>query len=125
MARALRVQFDGALYHLVVRANNRQPLFRDTHDRRHYLDLLSRYRGQFGFRIYCYLLINRQVHLLIETPKGNVSKIIQCLGTSYTSYFNRRHRRRGTLFEGRYNSYLVDRETALAEVTRYIHRACF
>jgi len=122
MARALRVQFDGALYHLVVRANNRQPLFRDTQDRRHYLDLLSRYREQFGFRIYCYLLINRQVHLLIETPKGNVSKVMQCLGTSYTSYFNRRHKRRGTLFEGRYQSHLIDNERYLPEVTRYIHR---
>ena len=122
MARALRVQFDGALYHLVVRANNRQPLFRDTQDRRHYLDLLSRYRGQFGFRIYCYLLINRQVHLFIETPKGNVSKMMQCLGTSYTSYFNRRHKRRGTLFEGRYQSHLIDNGRYIPEVTRYIHR---
>ena len=125
MARALRVQFDGALYHLVVRANNRQPLFRDQKDRRHYLELLSRYQGRFGFKIYCYLLVSRKVRLLLETPGGNVGKIMQCLGTSYTSYFNRRHKRRGTLFEGRYNSYLVDRETSLAEVTRYIHRACF
>ena len=123
MARGLRVQFEGALYHLVVRANNRQPLFRDTQDRRHYLDLLSRYQDRYGFRVYCYLLINRQVHLLIETPKGNVSKVMQCLGTSYTSYFNRRHKRRGTLFEGRYKSYLVDNERYLPEVTRYIHRS--
>lgn len=125
MARALRVQFDGALYHLVVRANNRQPLFLGTQDRRHYLDLLGRYRGQFGFRIYCYLLINRQVHLLIETPKGNVSKVMQCLGTSYTSYFNRRHKRRGTLFEGRYKSYLIENGRYLPEVTRHIHQSAF
>lgn len=125
MARSLRVQFEGAVYHLVVRANNRQPLFRDKQDRQHYLELLSRYQGQFGFRIYCYFLISRQVHLLIETPKGNVSKIMQCLGTSYTSYFNRRHKRRGTLFEGRYKSYLIDNERYLPEVTRYIHRNYF
>ena len=125
MARALRVQFEGAVYYLVVRANNRQPLFRDQKDKRHYLELLSRYQGQFGFKIYCYLLVSRKVRLLLETPGGNVGKIMQCLGTSYTSYFNRRHKRRGTLFEGRYNSYLVDRESSLAEVTRYIHRACF
>ena len=125
MARSLRVQFEGAVYHLVVRANNRQPLFRDKQDRQHYLELLSRYQGQFGFRIYSYLLISRQVHLLIVTPKGNVSKIMQCLGTSYTSYFNRRHKRRGTLFEGRYKSYLIDNERYLPEVTRYIHRNYF
>lgn len=125
MARPLRAQFEGALYHLVVRANNRQPLFRDKEDKRRYLELLSRYQGQFGFRVYCYLLISRQVHLLIETPRGNVSKVMQCLGTSYTSYFNRRHKRRGTLFEGRYQSYLVDKEGSLSEATRYIHRTYF
>lgn len=125
MARPLRVQFDGALYHLVVRANNRQPLFRDKVDRLRYLELLSRNQGRFGFKIYCYLLLTRQVHLLIETPKGNVSKIMQCLGTSYTAYFNRHHKRRGTLFEGRYKSFLVNKETSLAEATRYIHRAHF
>lgn len=125
MARSLRVQFEGALYHVVVRANNRQPLFRDTRDRRRYLELLSRYQGRFGFSVYCYLLISRQVHLLMETPKGNMSKVMQCLGTSYTSYFNRRHRRRGTLFEGRYRSYLVNKESSLSEITRYIHRTCF
>ncbi len=125
MARSLRVQFEGALYHLVVRANNRQPLFRDQQDRRRYLELLGRYQGRFGFRIYCYLLISREFHLLIETPGGNVSKVMQCLGTSYTSYFNRRHKRRGTLFEGRYKSHLIDNERYLLEVTRYIHRKCF
>lgn len=125
MARPLRVEFEGALYHLVIRANNRQPLFRDKQDKRRYLELLSRYQGRFGFRIYCYLLISRQVHLLIETPRGNVSKVMQCLGTSYTSYFNRRHKRRGTLFEGRYRSFLVDKENYLPNATRYVHRVHF
>lgn len=122
MARSLRVQFEGALYHLVVRANNRQPLFRNKQDRRRFLELLSRYQGQFDFRLYCYFLTSRQFHLLIKTPKGNVSKIMQCLGTSYTSYFNRRHKRRGTLFEGRYQSHLIDNERFLPEITRHIHR---
>lgn len=125
MARALRVQFEGAVYHLLVRANNRQPLFRDKRDMGRYLEILRRYQGRFGFRVYCYLLISRQVHILIETPRGNVSKVMQCLGTSYTAYFNRRHKRRGTLFEGRYKSYLVDSESSLPEVTRYIHRTYF
>lgn len=125
MARSLRVQFEGAVYHLVVRANNRQPLFREQRDKRRYLELLGRYQGRLGFKIYCYLLISREVHLLIETPGGNVSKIMQCLGTSYTSYFNRRHKRRGTLFEGRYKSYLIENERYLPEVTRSIHRNHF
>ncbi|MGH7775238.1 MAG: transposase [Candidatus Binatia bacterium] len=122
MARPLRLQFEGAVYHLVVRAINRQPLFREDQDRRRYLELLSRYRGQFGCRLYAYALMSRHVYLLLETPKGNVSKLMQCLGTSYTSYFNRRYKRRGTLFEGRYKSYLIDKRRYLSEVTRYIHR---
>lgn len=125
MARPLRVQFEGALYHLVVRANNRQPLFRDHQDKRRYLRLLSRYRGQLGCRLYAYVLMRRHVHLLLETPRGNVGKVMQRLGTSYASYFNRRHRRRGTLFEGRYKSFLVDKESCLTETTRYIHRTHF
>ncbi|MBI4488562.1 MAG: transposase [Deltaproteobacteria bacterium] len=125
MARPLRLQFEGALYHLVVRAINRQPFFRDHLDRRRYLELLSRYRGQFGCRLYAYVLMRCHVHLLLETPRGNVSKVMQCLGTSYTSYFNRRHRRRGTLIEGRYKSYLIDKESTFLEITRYIHRDHF
>lgn len=122
MARPLRIQFEGALYHLVVQANNREPLFRDNKDRRTYLELLSRYRDQFGCRLYAYVLMTRFAHLLLETPRGNIGKVMQCIGTSYTSYFNRRHRRRGTLFEGRYKSSLVDKEKSLPEVTRFIHR---
>lgn len=123
MARSLRVQFEGAVYYIVIRANNRQSLFKDRRDRSRFLDLLNRYQGRFGFVVYAYTLVPHYVHLLVGTPKGNVSKVMQCLGTSYTSYFNRRHRRRGTLFEGRYKSYLVDNEGYLAEVTRYIHQA--
>ncbi len=122
MARPLRIQFEGALYRLAVRANNREPLFRDNKDRRKYLELLSRYRDQFGCRIYAYLLMTRFAQLLLETPRGNISKVMQCIGTSYTSYFNRRYRRRGTLFEGRYKSFLIDKENSLPEVTRCIHR---
>jgi len=122
MARPLRLQFDGALYHLTVSGINRQPLFRDNQDRRRYLELLSRYRDRYEFRLYAYVLMNHDAHLLLETPRGNIGKMMQCLGTSYTSYFNRRHKRRGAVFGGRYKSYLVDKESCLPEVTRYIHR---
>jgi hypothetical protein len=68
--------------------------------------------------------MNCKVQLLMETPKGNVSKLMQCFGTSYASYFNRRYKRNGSLFDGRYRSYLLlDKEEFLLEATRYIHRA--
>lgn len=122
MARPQRLQFDGALYHLIISSINRQSLFRDNQDRERFLELLDRYRDRFGFKLYAYVLMNHDANFLLETPKGNISKVMQCLGTSYTSYFNRRHRRRGAVFGGRYKSCLVDKESHLPEVTRYIHR---
>lgn len=125
MARPLRIQFEGAVYHLIVRAHHRQPLFQDDLDRQQYLELLGRYRERFCCAIYAFALLKREVHILLETPRGNVSKMMQCLGTSYTQYFNRRHRRRGAVFVGRYKSYLVHKESCLAGVSRYIHRIHF
>jgi putative transposase len=125
MARPLRIQFGGAVYHLLVRAPQRQSLFRDDLDRQQYLDLLGQYKERFRYAVYGFALLRREVHLLLETPQANISKMMQCLGTSYTQYFNRRHRRSGALFVGRYKSFLVDKDTYLAEVTRYIHRAHF
>ncbi len=125
MARPLRVQFEGAVYHLAVHAVNHQPLFRDSRDKKHFLELLARYRSQHGFKLYAFVLMSRQVDLLLETPRGNVSKVMQCLGTSYTSYFNRRYKRRGTLFDGRYRSCVIDWEDNLPAISRHIHRNHF
>jgi len=125
MARTFRSQSDGAIYHLIVRGNNRQPLFRENKDRERYLELLHRYRDLFGYRLYAYILLTNHLQLLLETPRGNVSKVMQCLGTNYASYFNRKYKRRGTLFEGRYKSHLVDGGSNLSEHTRFIHRYCF
>jgi len=121
MARSLRRQFQGAIYHLIVRGNNHQRLFRDNHDRRYYLELLGRYRGRFGCPIYAYILLSNHLHLLLATPRASVGKFMQGLGTSYAAYFNRKYKRRGTVFEGRYESRLVPTATDLLEITRYIH----
>ncbi len=121
MARSLRPQFQGAIYHLIVRGNNHQRLFRDNHDRRYYLELLGRYRGRFGCLIYAYILLGNHLHLLLATPRASIGKFMQGLGTSYAAYFNRKYKRRGTLFEGRYESRLVPNATDLLEITRYIH----
>ncbi len=120
MARALRPQFEDALYYITVRGNNRQPLFRDFQDQGHYIELLNRYREQFGCRLFSYVLLSNHLHLLLETPRGNVGKFMQSLGTSYVAYFNRRYKRRGTLFDGRYRSDLVAKNNLL-EFTRQGH----
>lgn len=121
MARPLRVQFSGGAYYLTLRANSRQALFRDDRDRRRFLVLLDRYRDQFSITLSAFLLTTRQVDLLLESPRPNLSKFMQCLGTSYVSYFNRRHKRRGALFEGRFKSNLVEKLEGISEATRFIH----
>lgn len=123
MPRPSRAQFEGALYYLIVRANHRQLLFRDDHDCARYLELLRRYRGEFGCCVYAYVLTTRKAEVVLETPKGNIGRIMQCVGTSYAAYYNRRYKRRGTLFEGRYRSYLLDWDNDLLEATRRIHRS--
>jgi len=120
MARTLRPQFEDALYYITVRGNNRQPLFRDYQDQGHYIELLDRYRDRFGCRLFAYVLLSNHLHLLLETPRANVGRFMQSLGTSYVAYFNRRYKRRGTLFEGRYRSDLVAKKELL-EFTRQAH----
>jgi len=121
MARPLRIEYPGALYHVISRGNNRAPVFRDDRDRKRYLEKLSLYCDGKEVHLLAYCLLTNHVHLLLETPKGNLSKMMQPFQTSYTVYFNKRHRRSGHVFEQRYKAFLVDKDPYLLEVTRYIH----
>jgi REP element-mobilizing transposase RayT len=121
MARKPRVEFDGAFYHVIVRGNQRQRTFQDGQDRIAYLQRLEHYRQRYGFRLYAYVLMANHVHLLLETKSVALSKIMQGIQASYTQRYNRRHRKVGHLFEGRYKAILCDREAYLLELVRYIH----
>lgn len=121
MARPLRIEYPGAVYHVLGRGNNRQAVFRDNADRRVYLDKLQQYCAAKEVYLLCYCLLSNHVHLLVETPRGNLSKLMQAFQTSYTRYFNRRHGRTGHVFEQRYKAFLVDRDAYLLQVSRYIH----
>jgi putative transposase len=121
MPRKPRVEYSGAFYHVITRGNQRQNLFHDDKDREFYLDRLEQYRKRYGFTIYAYVLMSNHVHLLIETGKTPLSKIMQGLQFSYTRYFNRRYRKIGHLFQGRYRAIICDREEYLLELVRYIH----
>ena len=121
MARKPRVEFAGALYHVIVRGNQRQTVFRDDKDRLAYLERIEHYRQRYGFCVYAYVLMSNHVHLLIETQKVALSKIMQGLQFSYTQRYNRRHRTVGHLFQGRYKAILCDRDAYLLELVRYIH----
>ena len=121
MARPVRIEYAGAVYHVICRGNNRQAVFRDDQDRRRYLEKLSLYLEERNVDLLAYCLLSNHVHLLLETPEGNLSKMMQPLQTSYTVYFNKRHRRSGHVFEQRYKALLVDKDNYLLEVSRYIH----
>jgi REP element-mobilizing transposase RayT len=121
MTRPLRINFEGALYHVTARGNNKETIFLDERDYKKYFHFLERYKMRFDFRLHAYALMPNHVHLLLETGKDPVSKIMQAIHTSYTMYFNTRHGRVGHVFQGRFKSLLCDRDAYLLELVRYIH----
>src|SRR5712692_10477431 len=121
MARPPRLEFAGAVYHVVVRGNERRAIFRDDGDREQYLARLAHYRKKFGFRLLAFCLMDNHVHLAIRTDQVPLSRIMAGLQSSYTQWFNRRHKRAGHLFQGRYKAFLVQEDRYLLGLVRYIH----
>jgi len=120
MSRPLRLEFAGALYHLTARGNAHGDIFADDEDRRLFLELLGKEISQQGWRCYAYCLMGNHYHLLIETPEPNLVTGMRRLNSVYTQAFNRRHGRVGHVFQGRYKSILVDRDSYGLELCRYI-----
>jgi len=121
MARRPRVFTPGLLYHVIVRGNQRRNTFRSDDDYTAYLDRLDHYRAKFDVRIYAYCLMPNHVHLLLESGSDPLGKFMQGLQQSYTQYFNRRYRKVGHLFQGRYKAIICDRDKYLLALLRYIH----
>ncbi|MCU0917942.1 MAG: transposase [Planctomycetes bacterium] len=121
MARPLRVEYEGAVYHVAVRGNARQVIFRDDADRAYFVRVLAESVGSFEVRLYLYCLMSNHVHLVLETPRANLGRFMHRLQTAYTVHFNRRHRRVGHLVQGRYGAWLVEREACLLRLSRYVH----
>lgn len=122
MARPPRIEFPGALYHVIVRGNERKSVFHDDADRELYLGRLAHYRERYEFHLIAYCLMTNHVHLALETREVPLSRVIHGLQSSYTQRFNRRHHRSGHLFQGRYKAFLVDAERHFLALLRYIHR---
>jgi putative transposase len=120
MAKPLRIEYPGAIYHLTARGNARQPIFLDDWDRSVFLALLGDIVERYNWHCHAYCLMGNHYHLLIETPDANLSIGMRQLGGIYTQKFNRLHSRVGHLFQGRYVSILIDRESYLLELCRYI-----
>lgn len=121
MARPLRIQYPGALYHVMSRGNQKLPIVRDDVDRRKRLQWLQRTVETYGWALHAFVLMRNHEHLFVQTPEANLSAGMHLLNGSYTGYFNRRHHRVGHLFQGRFKGHLIEEEGYYLEVSRYIH----
>lgn len=121
MARPLRIQYPDAVYHITCRGNERQVIFRDDTDRKRFLLVLTQSLNIYTVKLHSFVLMNNHFHLLVETPLANLAEFMRKFNITYTSYFNRRHKRVGHLYQGRYKSILVDKNEYLSVLSRYIH----
>ena len=120
MARPLRIEYDGALYHVTSRGNERKLVFKDDTDRNIFLDTFHKVTQRYNWLCRAYCLMNNHYHLVIETSDGNLSKGMRQLNGVYTQTFNKRHKRVGHIFQGRYKAILIQKESHLLEVCRYV-----
>ena len=121
MARALRVTYPGAFYHVTSRGNERKAVFKSKRDREKFLEYLESATQRYDARIHAYCLMDNHYHLLLETPSGNLSQIMRHINGAYTTYFNVKRRRSGHLFQGRYQAILVEMDEYAKELSRYLH----
>ena len=120
MARPLRIEYPGAVYHITSRGNEKKPVYKDDQDRKNFLFILDKVNKRYHWLCHTYCLMDNHFHLLIETPEGNLSIGMRQLNGVYTQAFNKRHRRVGHLFQGRYKAILIQKDSHLLEVCRYV-----
>jgi REP element-mobilizing transposase RayT len=120
MSRPLRLEFSGAFWHITARGNERREIFRGDDDRIEFLRILGRTVTLFRWRLHAYVLMGNHYHLLVETPEPTLSRGMRQLNGFYTQAFNRRHRRVGHLFQGRFKAILVEKDAHLLELARYV-----
>lgn len=121
MARPLRIEYPGAYYHVTCRGNERREIFADDLDRKRFLEILAESKEIYGVEVHGYVVMANHFHLLVMTPEANLQKFMHRFNTSYTVHYNRRHRRSGHLYQGRYKAILVDADNYLLELSRYLH----
>ena len=121
MARPLRIEYSGAFYHVMHRGNAGSNIFKSKRDRERLLEYFGTAAERYEIKIHTYCLMPNHYHLLIETPHPNLSQAIKWINVSYVGYFNRKRRRSGHLFQGRFKAIVVDADEYLKHLSRYIH----
>ena len=120
MARPLRLEYTGALYNVTSRGDRREAIYRDDEDREEWLAVLSQVCERFNWILHAWCQMTNHYHLLVETIDGHLSRGMRQLNGVYTQRFNRRHGEVGHLYQGRYKAILVQKESYLLELTRYV-----
>jgi REP element-mobilizing transposase RayT len=121
MPRRLRIEFEGAIYHVMARGNARQRIVRDDADRRRLIVGLEHTVSRCGWEVLCYVILDNHLHLLVKTPRPNLGLGMQGWLSGYSLWVNRRRRRPGHLFQGRYRAEMIEDESYYWTVSRYIH----
>ncbi len=122
MPRPLRIQFDNAYYHVINRGLDKRDIFLNDKGHQIFLEILAESCETFGVMVHAYCLMSNHYHLLLQTPKGNLSKFMQRINGLYTRRFNKFVGGDGPIFRGRFKSKLVEEERYLLTLSRYIHR---
>ncbi len=122
MSRPWRIEFKGALYHVLSRGNEQKDIFWDDEDRNCFIRIMGEMSDRFDVNIFAYVLMDNQYHILFRTNIPNLSKAMQWLGVTYTRRFNNRHARSGHLFQGRFKSLILENDAYLVRLSCYIHR---
>ena len=122
MARKPRIHYEGALYHVITRGNNKEKVFEGKNEKEEYLRIIKKYKERYKFKLYSYCIMDNHAHLLIEVEKTPLSKIMQGIQQVYTQRYNRSKNQTGHVFEQRYKAFLCDKDSYLLNLVRYIHQ---
>ena len=122
MTRPLRIEYEGAYYHVMNRGRGRQTIFHDEAYFNAFLNTLAEAQQRFGLEVHAYCLMSNHYHLLLKTPEGNLQRAMRHVGGLYTQRYNRLKKTDGPLFRGRYKAILVDHDEYLLHLSKYIHR---
>jgi len=121
MARPMRIEYEGAFYHVTSRGNERKEIFGGPKDYARFKHYVSEAQDKYDFVLHGYVLMTNHYHLILETNRANLHQIMHYINGSYTTYFNRLNGRSGHLFQGRYKGIVIDVDNYLLELSRYLH----
>lgn len=122
MARKPRIHYEGALYHVIVRGNNREYIFNEAENKELYIRKLDKYIKKYQAKLYAYVIMDNHAHLLVEVTKVPLSKIMQLIQQTYTQSYNKQKGRTGHVFEQRYKAFICNKDEYLLTLMRYIHQ---